>query len=141
MNGDDVLVDVRIRVRSSVYRHLFAEAQRRRLAGAGELVELMLHRQPMPRRSIGRPPAERRPIPAELVPDIIERVLDRGESVRGLAAELGVTRGAIYHYTRPAKEAREAAAAAAAHAAHAPALDELGVVGRPPIPDATVPST
>lgn len=134
--SDDIYVDVRVRVHRSVYRELFAEAQRRRLDGAGDLIALMLHRQPPPRRSPRQPHDKRRVIPTDRVPEILERVLDREESVRSIAKEFGVSRAAIQRYTRPEKDRREAEAAAA----HAAALVELGITGRPPITDPAVPT-
>jgi DNA invertase Pin-like site-specific DNA recombinase len=136
---DDVYVDVRIKVRSSVYRQLFAEAQRRRLDGAGELVEHMLHRRPLPAPQPAPEPVTRErwePVERAVVDACLERV-EAGElSVRAAARELGVSRGAVYWWQQRAK----AEAATAEHAAHAAQLDELGVVGRPAVPDPTVPS-
>lgn len=131
--NDEPVVDVRIRVSRSVYRQLFAEARRRRLDGAGELVELMLHREPIPRRSPRKPPEDARPIPPEEVPAMVERIRAGELSVRRAALEAGVTRGAVYYWLRKDAERR------AEHARHAAALDALGVHGRPPVPVPTVP--
>lgn len=125
----ELYVDVRLKVPAPIYRALYVEAERRRLAGAGELVELMLeHRMgTLPRRPVGHPTEEARPIPRDAVPKLLARI-DAGEiSVSAAARELGVTRGAIQHHMRQARR-REAEE----YAAHAAALDALGVVGRPP---------
>jgi transposase-like protein len=141
---DDVLVDVRIRVRRSVYRQLFAEAQRRRLDGAGALVELMVHRRPIPAPVPAPAPAtptrERwDPVDRAVVDACLARV-EAGEiSVRAAARELGVSRGAVYWWQQRARAEAEAPPAGE-HAAHAAALDELGVVGRPPVPSSAVPT-
>jgi DNA invertase Pin-like site-specific DNA recombinase len=151
MSGDDVLVDVRIRVRRDVYRQLFAEAQRRRLDGAGELVEHMLHRKPIPAPQAPVDDEPKRARYERLERDTVDACLERidaGElSVRAAARELGVSRGAVYWWRQrqEAERAESAAAHAAAHAAaqqaaQQAALDELGVTGRPPIPVPAVPS-
>lgn len=131
---DDIYVDVRVRVRRDTYRALYAEAQRRRLDGAGELIAAMVHSGRVPRRSPAKR-AEARPITRELGEAIVARV-EAGElSVSRAARELNVTRAAVQYWQRKLR-----AEAEAEHAAHAAAMAELGVTGRPPVRNPAVPT-
>jgi transposase-like protein len=124
----DTFVDVRVRVPADTYRALYLEAQRRRLDGAGELIGLMLARQPVPRRSPG---GGRPVVPADTREQVLERIAAGEVSVRRAAAELGITRAAIHGWQRTAAQ-RD-------HAEHVAALEALGSTGRAPVPVPAVP--
>lgn len=128
---DAEYVEIRVRVNLPLYRHLYAEAQRRALAGGvGELLGMMINRQPPPRRRPGNNPQTR--IPAETRAATLKRIAEGEVSVRRAAAELGVTRAAIHGWQRNAR--------AVEHEAHAAQLEALGVAGRAPVPHPAVPS-
>jgi hypothetical protein len=131
-------VEVRVRVREDRYRALRAEAERRRIASAGRLLELAVnadavkldgaHERPAPAPvGRGRHDAHARKLePGEEV-ELVRRLRAGEASAIELAAEYGVSRSAVYYWARRVDE----------HDEH---MRQLGVNGRHPVPVPSVPA-
>jgi DNA invertase Pin-like site-specific DNA recombinase len=132
-------VEVRLRVRADRYRALLAEAERRKLDGAGRLLELAVNadavRLPEPqaapapaRVGRGRHDAHVRKIEPGDEVELVRRLRAGEATAHELAAEYGISRSAVYYWARRVDE-------------HDEAMRELGVRGRHPVPHPAVPGT
>lgn len=132
-------VELKLRVRADRYRALYAEAERRRIDGAGRLLELVVNAgavrldaaadEPPARVGRGRHDAHARKLEPGAEVELVRRLRAGEASAVELAAEYGISRSAVYYWAQRVD------------AEHAENLRELGVTGRPPIPDPAVPST